>query len=189
MVAAFPAPTHIRGNAAAREELLGIYRRALARFDRSELEQGWQKAAAENEMWLWPRVSAIVSACESFQPRKKAEPTGAWVERAQAMVDGYWKKFSKSAAAGRAREQGYEPELKRYVLACAWVQSQYICGRQGVGYDHAVLFPGREREKQAEAEWFTAQREQAAKGTIQVRVPPDLVKLWRGRVEGQARGR
>ena len=87
----------------------------------------------------------------------------------------------------RAREQGYEPELRRYVLAASHVQSQLIEGRkEGVGYESAVLFPGRERDKEAENEFFARAREQAARGCIQVRVPMALVERWK---EGAGKGR
>src|ERR1700676_3494247 len=150
MVATLPPPRHARGDPAAIETLLNVYRRALDRFDRAVLDQAWQKAAAEQDYWLWPMPQALIQAAEHFH--KLAHPfdpreADAWVERAQGLTDAYVKRFIKtSQAAIRAREGGYEAALKEYVRAAAWVQAQSIEGREGLGYSAHVLF-GRQPDR------------------------------------------
>ena len=64
-----------------------------------------------------------------------------------------------------------------------------ILGRDGIAYEHSVLFPGKDRDKDAEEAWFDKAREQAdATGRIKVAVPTGLLKGWKA--EAQAiRGR
>jgi hypothetical protein len=193
MRAAFPAPTHVRGDPAATEALLDVYRRALARFDRAVLEQAWQKVAAEQDFWLWPMPEILVKAAEHFHAiARRANPHDDLVEKAYGMADEYWKRFSKSITAVRARENGYEQELKRYVLEVANVQSQVILRgpQSGVGYTGHVLFCHHgQRDREAEQEFFTKCREQAAKGSIRVHVPKEAIERWRNIAERQGRGR
>lgn len=181
MRVSFPAPTHVRGNSAATEMLLAVYRKALARFDRAALEQGWQKAAAENDLWCWPKVAELVRACASFGPCRPAVADDR-VEQAEAMVDAYWKQFAKSTTALRANEGGWQQELRAYVCAAARVQAQLVLGRQSVGYSSAILFPWHPRDPQVEEEFFTDARRQAATGKIAVRVPHRLVESWKAQV-------
>jgi hypothetical protein len=89
-----------------------------------------------------------------------------------------------SALATRARESGYESELRQYVTEVAWVQAQFIVGRKGIAYRSTTLF-GREKP---DDEFFARAREQAAKGCIQVRVPAELVKEWKAEASA-GRGR
>jgi hypothetical protein len=191
MVASLPAPTHVRGDPAAVETLLNVYRTALARFDRPVLEQAWQKVAAEQNFWVWPLPETIVRAAEHFH--KLAHPNAsqeaeAWVERATKLSDDYVKRFmATTQAAVRAREGGYEPALRSYVREASWVQAQYIEGRSGVGYSSTVLFSSPTRDKEAEQRFFSKAKEQAATGHIKVIVPNEMVKRWK--TEGEARGR
>src|SRR5262249_34842145 len=140
---------------------LGVYRRALGRFERPVLEQAFQKASAENEYVMWPKCAALLTAAEHFH--RLAHPHGrdadAWVEKATQMVDAYVRRFMKASTyAARAREGGYEREVRRYVEAASWVQAQYLLGRSGVAYDALALFGDRlrrdEEEKELEAEFF-----------------------------------
>src|SRR5262249_15031106 len=142
---------------------------------------------AEQTFWVWPLPDDLVQAARHFHGR--LHPGGdAWVGQAQAMADRYVREFMQtSAIAARAREGGYEAELKRYVVAASWVQSQYVLGRQGVGYDSNVLFPGP-RDKEAEQEWFARAREQAETGRIKVTIPAALIRRWQEEaVRGRAR--
>ena len=196
LLAAFPPPTHLRGNRHAIDTALNVYRRALGRFERIVLEQAFQKAAAENEYVMWPKCSALLKAAEHFHrlAHPQARDPDAWVEKADGMADAYVKRFMKTSAhAARAREGGYEPELKRYVEAAANVQAQYLLGRTGVAYDGLALFGNRvgrdQEEKEREAEFFEKAREQAAKGSIRVHVPAERVRRWQQQAEGPRRER
>ncbi len=191
MVASLPAPTHVRGNPAAIETLLNVYRKALDRFDRPILDQAWQKVASEQNFWVWPLPETIVRAAEHFH--RLAHPNASqeadtWVERATKLSDDYVTRFMQTTqAAVRARENGYEAALKRYVEAASWVQAQYIEGRSGVGYDHGVQFPCPERDKEAEQAWFDRQRAQARTGHIKVTVPSAMIERWKEKVVGRSR--
>lgn len=184
----FPAPRHLRADEDALESALSDYRMALARFDEQVLERAWRRAVETNPVWCWPKISDILQAAEQAQ-RELGPKADAWVEKAEALVDAYWKKFSKSTAAVRAREGGYERELKQFVSAAAWVQGQYICGRQGIGYDHRAIFGTDTRDREVEQEWFAKAREQAAKGTIRVHVPTSLVERLSGMGQRSGGGR
>jgi hypothetical protein len=179
----YRTPADIRGNPEAVEERLRIYRNSLQRFDADILDRAWLKAASRHRYPQWPDCPDVVEAAEHFHAlaHPKANVDDGWQERVTSREDEYTKRFMQTTqAAVRAREQGYERELKRYVLAAAHVQSQLIEGRkEGVGYESAVLFPGRERDKEAENEFFARAREQAARGCIQVRVPAELVREWK----------
>jgi hypothetical protein len=187
MLAAFPPPTHLRGRPDAIEQTLETYRQGLARFDRETLDKAWLKVAQEHRFWNWPMLSEIVKAAESLRPRVK--PDDGWVERVTTREDEYVRRFMQTTqAAVRAREVGYEAELKRYVQAVAHVQAQFIEGRKDIGYSSGVLFPGRVRDKEAEDEWFARQKEQGATGSIRVRVPLALVERWKdGAQKGHVR--
>lgn len=186
----YPAPRHLRGDEDAFEAALTAYRQALSRFDSAVLRRTWQRVVETNELWCWPKIGELVRAAEQFD--RQSHPLAQaddWVERAQTRADGYVRKFLKSNRhATRAREGGYEGSLRQYVAAAAWVQAQMIEGREGVGYDHAVLFPGP-RDEAAEGRWFAEARERASAGEIDVVVPRSLVARWRQEAEGQARAR
>lgn len=191
MVARFPPPKHVREDDRAAGGLLNTYRKALSAFRRPILEQGWELVAARQKIWCWPLPSEIGEAC--MEAQRKAERSGeadAWVQRAQDRADEYVKRFMKtSAVAARAREGGYEDRVKEYLRAASWVQSQMIEGRESVGYDGRVLFGRGPRDREQESEWFAKQREQAAKGGIQVRVPQQLMKKWEAECRRQGVGR
>lgn len=181
MLMAFPPPTHLRGNRYAIAETLNTYRRALSRFERPVLELAWQKAAAEAEYRIWPSCPAIVKAAEHFNARLHPPPKNpdAWVDKAQVMASDHAKKFMKtSQAAVRARAGGYQAELKQYVEAVAWVQSQLLLGRRGLAYTSTVLFQNGEGPEERES-WFDKIHEQVASGTIRVHVPSALVRRWK----------
>jgi hypothetical protein len=186
----FPPPSHIRGKPAAIEALLNVYRRALDRFERTVLEQAWQKVAAEQTFWVWPLPETLVKAAKHFQGRTVPQEPDDWVERATKMADSYARRYMLTTqTATRARDGGYEAALKRYVLEASWVQAQFAVGRQGAGYDHGVLFPARERDKADEQEWFEKAREQARTGHIRVSVPRNMVEQWAEKAESQSRKR
>jgi hypothetical protein len=196
MTATFPPPTHLRGKPHAIEAALTVYRRALGRFERPVLEQAFQKTAAENEYVMWPKCAALLKAAEHFHrlAHPHARDADAWVEKAAEMADAYVRRFMKASThAARAREGGYEPEVRRYVEAASWVQAQYLLGRSGVAYDGLALFGDRlcrdEKEREREAEFFEKAREQAARGSIRVHVPAEMVRRWQRQAEGQGRGR
>jgi hypothetical protein len=196
MLSAFPAPTHVRGDPAATEALLDVYRRALSRFDRPVLEQAWQKVAAEQDYWVWPMPETLVKAAERFQSiarRANSTDNDSMVEKAYALADEYTKRFMKTTqTAVRAREGCYEPELKRYVSEVANIQAQLILRgpQSGVGYTGYILFAHHgQRDRPREQEWFAAQREQAAKGSIRVTVPKEAVARWAERAKHEGRGR
>lgn len=158
------------------EEALKSYRQALAPFDEAVLERAWQMVVQRHRFPCWPYVPEFLDAAR--QAHRELRPAGDDVDaRSHQMADDYWRKFAKSAAAVRAREGNYERELKAYVLAVARVQGQYILGRDGIGYDNAVLFPGP-RDRDAEEEFFRKAREQAATGGIKILIPPAMVKRW-----------
>jgi hypothetical protein len=196
MLSAFPAPTHVRGDSVATEVLLDVYRRALSRFDRPVLEQAWQKVAAEQDYWVWPMPETLVKAAERFQSiarRANSTDGDSVVEKAYALADEYTKRFMKTTqTAVRAREGGYEAELKRYVSEAANVQAQLILRgpQSGVGYTGHVLFAHHgARDRPREQEWFAAQREQVARGSIRVHVPKEALERWKelAKQQGQER--
>lgn len=184
----YPSPRHLRAD--AYENTLSDYRRALARFDHDVLERAWRKAIEASQVWCWPKIGDILQAAE--QAQRELHPPGRgedWVGKAQALVDSYWRKFSKSAAAVRAREGGFEAKLKTYVTAVAWVQGQLIVRPEsGVGYDHQVIFGKGPRDEAAEEEFFRKAREQAATGHIRVPVSASKVETWKAAAES-SRGR
>ena len=192
MVATLPAPLHIRGDPAAIEALLNVYRRALDRFDRAVLDKAWQKAAEEQDFWMWPMPEALVKAAEHFHnlahpfdPRE----SDAWVERANDAAHAYTKRFMQTTtAAVRSREGGYEAELKGYVREAAWVQAQLIEGREGVGYSSHVLF-GPQPDRKEMAEFFEKARAQANTGHIRLYVPAAKIGVWQAGVQADGRGR
>jgi hypothetical protein len=193
MTTTFPPPTHLRGNRQAIASALNIYRRALEGFERPILEQAFQKAAAENEYMMWPKCSAILKAAEEFHRAAHPPPRNpdAWVEKATALSDQYVRRFLKTSThAVRARQGGYEAELKAYVREASWVQAQYILGRDGVGYASAVLFNGDlRRDRDHEEEFFSRARKQAESGHIRVHIAPELMKRWQGEAQGRPMGR
>ena len=192
MQLAYDPPRALRGRPEAIKERLRVYRHALERFDAAVLDRAWLKAAAAHHYEQWPDCADIVKAAEGFHALKhpKAKSEDDWQGRVTAREDEYVRRFMQTTqAAVRAREGGFERELRRYVLAAAHVQSQYIEGRQDVGYESAVLFPARERDKAIDDEWFARQREQAETGTIRVRVPHAMVERWREGVEKGASAR
>ena len=182
----FPPPTHLRGNPRAIQTALDVYRRALAGFSRPVLERAFQLVASENEYCAWPKLPYLVQACASREKRA-APPADDWVEKATALTDAYVKRFMlASQVAVRAREGGYERELKEYVREAAWVQSQYVVGRKGVGYSSVVLFKFGE-DQEAREEFFARAREQAEKGHVRVHVPARMVERWKGQAAGRER--
>jgi hypothetical protein len=190
MLAAFPAPRHVRGNRSATETLLDVYRRALERFDRPVLEKAWQKVAAEQNYWIWPMPEALVEACKALRIEQARTAGEDWVGKATTLADAYIRRFMLTTqAAVRARESGYEAALKSYVIEAAWVQAQYIEGRHRIGYSSAVLFPGRDRDKEAEERFFEKSRAQAESGHIKVVVPKELVERWKRQAQGAGRTR
>jgi hypothetical protein len=190
MLAAFPAPRHVRGNRSATDILLDVYRRALERYDRPVLETAWQKVAAQQDYWIWPLPEALAEACEALRIQQARTAGEDWVGKATALADAYIRRFILTTqAAVHAREGGYETALKSYVTEAAWVQAQYIEGRQGIGYSSAVLFPNRERDKEAEERFFEKSRAQAETGHIKVVVPRELVERWKGQAQGPGRTR
>jgi hypothetical protein len=186
---AYDPPKAIRGRPEAIRERLRIYRDALAPFDAHVLDRAWLEAAGRHHFEQWPDCAEILKAAERLHavacPKTAAK---SWdEEKAGALRDAYVQKFMRhSQYAERARSGGYEREMARYVEAAAHVQSQMICGRHGEGYEHGVLFPGRERDKAAENEFFARAREQAATGAIRVRIPLALIERWK---EGAEKGR
>ena len=178
----YRTPVDIRGNPEAVEERLRIYRHALEPFDADVLDRAWLKAAASHRYPQWPDCPDILTAAEVFDAlaHPKAKADDGWQEKVTEREDEYVRRYMQTTqAAVRAREQGYEPELKRYVLAVAHVQSQLIEGSSRPGYDFYAIFGKGERDEQAENEWFQRQKEQATKGCIQVRVPHALIERWR----------
>jgi hypothetical protein len=186
MQLAYDPPRALRGYPDAIKERLRIYRHALERFDSDILDRAWLKAAASHHFEQWPDCPEIVKAAEGFHAlaHPKAKVDDGWVERVTVREDEYTKRFmATTQAAVRAREGGYEAELKRYVLAAAHVQAQFLEGRQRPGYDFYALFGKGDRDKKAEDEWFARQKEQADSGSIRVRVPLALVERWRNEAE------
>jgi hypothetical protein len=181
----YRTPADIRGNPEAVEERLRIYRHALERFDADILDRAWLKAAARQRYPQWPDCVDIVQAAEEFHslkhPRVKVDD--GWVEKATSMADSYTRRFMKtSAVAVRAREGGFERELKEYIVEASWVQAQYILGRKDIAYRSTTLFD----HDKPDDEFFARAWEQAAKGCIQVRVPHAIIERWR---DGAERGR
>lgn len=184
MIATLPAPLHIRGDPPAIEMLLNVYRRALERFDRPVLDKAWQKAAEERDYWLWPLPETLVKAAEHFHrlahPFDSAE---AWVERATALADAAVKRFMRTSVhAERARDGGYEAELKEYVREAAWTQAQIIEGREGIGYSANVLF-GRQPDREEVSAFFERARAQAKTGHIRIYIPAGKIEEWRCQAE------
>jgi hypothetical protein len=187
MTSLYEAPRYLRGNKAAMEAALSCYRQGLERFDQAVLEQAWQKAVEQNEMWCWPTLQALVSLAEKFQPKTQPEP---WVERANDLADAYHKHFMKtSRMAMKARTEGWAGELSDFIRESAWVQAQILVGRERPSYSGLLVshLPNIEEKKEAMAEFLEKARVQASKGYIQVRPPGALIERWREAV-GQERG-
>jgi hypothetical protein len=119
---------HLQATEGAPEEALKEYRRALAVFDQDVLERAWQNIVRQHRFWCWPSVAEIVQAAD--QAHRELHPPGRideMAEEAEAMSWGYTKRFMKtSTVAARAREGGYEAQLKRYVRAVSRVQAQIV---------------------------------------------------------------
>jgi hypothetical protein len=185
----YPPPRRLLDRPGGVERALVPYRRALARFSRFVLEQAWQKTLEENKVWCWPTVEALLSNAVAIHQRTQAREQDTWVEQATRLADQYTRRFMKThQAAVRAREGGYERELRTYVQEAAWVQAQYLLGRTGVAFTSAVLFPEGE-DRNARAEWFEKAGTQAEKGSIKVNVPSKLVERWKQQAENRGRTR
>lgn len=186
----YDPPKAIRGRPDAIKERLRVYLHALEPFDAQVLDKAWLKAAADHRFEQWPDCPDILRAAEHFHalahpPRKSDD---SWVEKATALSDAYTRRYMQTTQAGvRSREAGYERELRAYVTEAAWVQSQFIVGRKDVGFVSGVLFPDRERDKEAEEDWFDRQRAQAESGSIKVSVPKQLLEGWKGESRGRGR--
>ena len=194
MRALFPPPVHLRGDAEAQRLALDTYRRGLTRFERPELERGWQNVAEGNGYWCWPTLAELARACgQCRKEAQAAEPVAEpWAEKAAGMAYAYRKRFMEtSQTAARAKAEGWAEPLKAYVDEAAWVQAQYLCGRKDVGYNSTVLF-GRGATasdcRERAAEFFERARDQAERGFIRVNVPPSMAEGWK-RECGDSAGR
>jgi hypothetical protein len=194
MQALYPPPVHLRGSEEAVRAALDAYRRGLGRFPRPALEAAWQRVAEANAFWTWPKLSELIRACEECQ-RRQAAGQDERIESANERAYAYTKRFMQtSQLASRARSEGWEAPLKRYVDAAAWVQGQLLAGCAGVGYSAHDLFDytkiSREEFEVRRDAFFEKAREQAARGHIRVSVPPHMVERWkRSREQGEGRGR
>lgn len=167
------------------------YRRVLARFDKPTMEAAWRLIVERHDSWCWPHVNDVLQACK--EARRAAQPAEqAWVEQATAMSDEYTRRFIKtSAVAVKARQGGFEQELKEFVRAVSWVQAQLIIRPDaGVAFESAVLFGGDlPRDREAEEEFFEKARVQARSGHIRVHVPMAKIKRWAEEAQGHGRKR
>ena len=168
------------------------YRRVLGKIDKLTMEAAWRLIVERHDSWCWPHVCDVIQACEDA--RRAAHPAGEVDSQVQEIEDlsyGYTKRFMKnSTVAARARENGYERELKEYVREASWVQAQLIVRPDaGVGYSSAVLFPDKERDRHAEEEFFEKARAQARTGHIRVHVPPAMIRRWQEEAVERGRGR
>lgn len=178
-------PKNLREDEDALEDALDMIRRALLRFDKPVLEKAWQMAVERNEIECWPKLKSLVEAAEHFHRlAHRNDNADEWALRATEMADAYWRKFSKTAVAVRAREGGYEPRLKEYVREASCVQAQMIMRRENLAYTSNVLFPGL-RDEAAEAEWFNQAKAQAQTGEIKVKVPPAIIERLKAEAAGQ----
>ena len=192
MQAVYPCPQHLRADPAARALALATYRRGLARYDRPALEYAWQRAAEGNEFWTWPKLADFVRACEHHRAAvaPRPAPDGARVERANELAWAYTRRFmATSGVARRAKAEGWEGPLGRYVFEAAWVQGQMIAGCSPVGYAACLLtadprVAADELRERKEA-FLGRAREQAAKGHVRVHVPHAAVERWRRGVAGR----
>jgi hypothetical protein len=187
----FPAPNHLRASDQARKEALRVYEAALIGFDDEVLRTAWEKVAGNRDLWCWPASGEIANACREAQ---KARPRNGGqselIDKANELATQYVKGFMKrSRVAARAKNGGWDGELKSYLFEVAWVQAQFLAGVKDVGYSARALkgaSPGDSKDvRQQAAEFLKNAREQAAKGTIRVQLPNVLVRDW----ETEYRGR
>jgi hypothetical protein len=179
----FRAPAEVRGNAEAEEAALDIYRRALAPFPADVLRQAYQQAAQRHRYPSWPDCPDILAAAESLMPRPEPRE---WVEEAVALAHQYTERFMKtSSAAAKSREGGYEARLKRYVMEAAYLQGQFLAGREGGYSPDGILVAHLPPNERSEAlnDAIARAAAQAARGCIQVRVPPEAVRMWKKEAE------
>lgn len=180
MVAAFAPPRHLRGDPAAVEAALALYRQALGRFPRPVLERAWRAAAENHPTWAWPTPADVLRQAERLAARVRRDGP-AWVEEAVRLADAYTRRFLQAnRAAARARDGGYEGRLRAYVWEAAYVQAQRLAGRaDGLNYD-AVLFAHLDDDDRRAAmdEFFARAEAQAARGFVRVAVPAAAVRRW-----------
>ena len=55
MLALYPPPQHLRGDANKQAAALAAYAVALAGFDDPTLAAGWKVVTAEHQFWVWPQ--------------------------------------------------------------------------------------------------------------------------------------
>lgn len=181
MCALFPPPQHLRDRRETLALALASYERALARFDRATLQQGWDQVVAEQTFWCWPNPGEIVAACRQCLPRS---PSDEEKRKAQALelADAYTSRFMKTAHVARlARREGWSGRLQDYVQDAAWVQAQLICGVRNLGWNtHLAENLGAFRSS---AEAFAAYRAtlagQVERGQLRVTVPRRQIADWK----------
>ena len=182
MLALYPPPHHLRGDAKKQTEALAAYAKALAAFDGPTLAAGWELVTAEHQFWVWPNPGVVVEACRRCAPPPPAVGDQESRRlRADALADDYAARFmrtthlAKLAAAG-----GWAAGLRAHVRAAAWVQAQIICGVRGIGFP-SELVPVESRGQSAQECFETYKKAVAgplARGRIRVTVPPSLAREW-----------
>lgn len=186
MTRRYRPPRWLAGSEDNTEEALDDYRRSLSRYDGEVLDRAWHLLVGRHRFWSWPSIVEALEVAE--QARREINPSGKqdWAEEATRLADEYVKRFMKSAAATRATAAGYGAQMKAYAEAAAWVQAQLVEGRQGVGYNAAVLFQCGESVEERE-EFFRQAKEQAREGEIKVKPPRALLAKWQAQGEGRSR--
>lgn len=190
MLALYPPPQHLRGDAQQQAAALAAYDKALARFDAATLAAGWELVTAKHQFWVWPNPGTLAEACRRCEPpRPAASDQGERRQRADAMAETYAAKFMRSTHLAKlAQAEGWAGRLAEYVRDAAWVQAQLICGLSRVSFASSLV-PAECRHLSA-GEFIAGYRESVAgvlgRGVVRVTVPPSRIRGWKSCHAGSA---
>ncbi len=183
MLALYPPPQHLRGDAVRRAEALAAYSKALSRFDVPTLVAGWEPITAEHRFWVWPNPGVVAEACaRCAPPPPTVNDQEMRRQRAEEMADAYALRFMKTTHLAKvATAEGWAGRLRGYVHDAAWVQAQIICGVSPVAFPSGLVPPGHRPSSATEAcaEYRESVGGAVERGRVRVSVPAELVREWK----------
>lgn len=196
MMRMYQPPSHLRNDKQAFITTLDEYQNRLAGFSDATLAKAWDAVKDEHEVWIWPHLKVIRTACMKLAPASQTVEANVgypWIlkaEKAEALANDYIKQFSTSALMEKAKSEGWHEKLKAYVASAAKAQASIICGEQNWGYNNAVYQWEHNTKPNVISSrikaFLEATRTQAAKGFIEVQVPNEAMEAWRVRAKGIA---